>query len=129
MWRAPPSGSLNPLVLQGDSSIRYFEITDEPPFVHYLNTFSSKEPQRGMGFMPKRGLDVSKCEIARSAAFVLPTYLPLSPLPIGEDTGASPLASSLEKRALGRGCPTGLFPVPAPALTSLTFSELKFSHL
>ncbi|XP_054429228.1 coronin-6 isoform X3 [Pteronotus mesoamericanus] len=50
---------------KGDSSIRYFEITDEPPFVHYLNTFSSKEPQRGMGFMPKRGLDVSKCEIAR----------------------------------------------------------------
>ncbi|XP_036196726.1 coronin-6 isoform X9 [Myotis myotis] len=50
---------------KGDSSIRYFEITDEPPFVHYLNTFGSKEPQRGMGFMPKRGLDVSKCEIAR----------------------------------------------------------------
>lgn len=52
-------------VLQGDSSIRYFEITDESPYVHYLNTFSSKEPQRGMGFMPKRGLDVNKCEIAR----------------------------------------------------------------
>ncbi|KAJ7309845.1 hypothetical protein JRQ81_007918 [Phrynocephalus forsythii] len=50
---------------KGDSSIRYFEITDEPPYVHYLNTFSSKEPQRGMGFMPKRGLDVNKCEIAR----------------------------------------------------------------
>nr|XP_029501003.1 coronin-6-like [Oncorhynchus nerka] len=51
--------------LQGDSSIRYFEITEEPPYVHYLSTFSSKEPQRGMGFMPKRGVDVSKCEIAR----------------------------------------------------------------
>lgn len=50
---------------QGDSSIRYFEITDESPYVHYLNTFSSKEPQRGMGYMPKRGLDVNKCEIAR----------------------------------------------------------------
>ncbi|KAI4814309.1 hypothetical protein KUCAC02_003509 [Chaenocephalus aceratus] len=50
---------------KGDSSIRYFEITDEPPFVHYLSTFSSKEPQRGMGFMPKRGVDVTKCEIAR----------------------------------------------------------------
>ncbi|XP_015222995.1 coronin-6 isoform X2 [Lepisosteus oculatus] len=50
---------------KGDSSIRYFEITDEPPYVHYLSTYSSKEPQRGMGFMPKRGLDVSKCEIAR----------------------------------------------------------------
>lgn len=79
--------SLNQLALQGDSSIRYFEITDEPPFVHYLNTFSSKEPQRGMGFMPKRGLDVSKCEIARSAASALPACLPLSSLPIGEDTG------------------------------------------
>ena len=52
---------------QGDSSIRYFEITDESPYVHYLNTFSSKEPQRGMGYMPKRGLDVNKCEIARYA--------------------------------------------------------------
>ena len=25
--------------LQGDSVIRYFEITPEPPFVHYINTF------------------------------------------------------------------------------------------
>ncbi|NXE01664.1 COR1B protein, partial [Chaetorhynchus papuensis] len=52
---------------KGDSSIRYFEITDEPPYIHFLNTFTSKEPQRGMGWMPKRGLDVSKCEIARWA--------------------------------------------------------------
>lgn len=50
---------------QGDSSIRYFEITEEPPYIHFLNTFTSKEPQRGMGSMPKRGLEVSKCEIAR----------------------------------------------------------------
>ncbi|KAK3538733.1 hypothetical protein QTP86_014326 [Hemibagrus guttatus] len=49
----------------GDSSIRYFEITEEAPYVHYLNTFTTKEPQRGMGYMPKRGLDVNKCEIAR----------------------------------------------------------------
>lgn len=52
---------------QGDSSIRYFEITEEPPYIHFLNTFTSKESQRGMGWMPKRGLDVSKCEIARWA--------------------------------------------------------------
>ena len=29
----------NIFVLQGDSVIRYFEITPEPPFVHYINTF------------------------------------------------------------------------------------------
>ncbi|KAJ8393921.1 hypothetical protein AAFF_G00054540 [Aldrovandia affinis] len=60
-----PDTSVVYLCGKGDSSIRYFEITDEAPFVHYLNTFSSKEPQRGMGYMPKRGLDVNKCEIAR----------------------------------------------------------------
>nr|XP_060612675.1 coronin-6 isoform X1 [Anolis sagrei ordinatus] len=60
-----PDSSIVYLCGKGDSSIRYFEITDEAPYVHYLSTYSSKEPQRGMGYMPKRGLDVSKCEIAR----------------------------------------------------------------
>ncbi|XP_058019949.1 coronin-6 [Ahaetulla prasina] len=60
-----PDSSIVYLCGKGDSSIRYFEITEEAPYVHYLSTYSSKEPQRGMGFMPKRGLDVSKCEIAR----------------------------------------------------------------
>ncbi|XP_061116437.1 coronin-1C-A [Conger conger] len=60
-----PDTSVVYLCGKGDSSIRYFEITDEAPFVHYLNTFTTKEPQRGMGYMPKRGLDVNKCEIAR----------------------------------------------------------------
>uniref|UniRef100_A0A8D0DZW3 Coronin n=1 Tax=Salvator merianae TaxID=96440 RepID=A0A8D0DZW3_SALMN len=60
-----PDSSIVYLCGKGDSSIRYFEITDEAPYVHYLNTYSSKEPQRGVGFMTKRGLDVSKCEIAR----------------------------------------------------------------
>uniref|UniRef100_A0A8C0GLB6 Coronin 1A n=1 Tax=Chelonoidis abingdonii TaxID=106734 RepID=A0A8C0GLB6_CHEAB len=56
----PPS-----VPLQGDSSIRYFEVTPEAPYLHFLSLFSSKESQRGGGWMPKRGLDVSKCEIAR----------------------------------------------------------------
>ncbi|XP_006005976.1 coronin-1A isoform X1 [Latimeria chalumnae] len=50
---------------KGDSSIRYFEITDEQPYIHYLSMYGSKESQKGMGYMPKRGLEVNKCEIAR----------------------------------------------------------------
>lgn len=50
---------------QGDSVIRYFEITPEPPFVHYINTFQTPDPQRGIGMMPKRGCDVTSCEITR----------------------------------------------------------------
>lgn len=56
---------VDPVISQGDSSIRYFEVTDEAPYVHYLSMYSSKESQKGMGYMPKRGLEVNKCEIAR----------------------------------------------------------------
>ncbi|CAB1351752.1 unnamed protein product [Coregonus sp. 'balchen'] len=40
-------------------------VTDESPYVHFLSLYSSKEPQRGAGFLSKRGVDVNKCEIAR----------------------------------------------------------------
>ena len=64
--RVPRPALLSFLSLhQGDTSIRYFEITDEAPYVHYLSMYSGKESQKGMGYMPKRGLEVNKCEIAR----------------------------------------------------------------
>ena len=60
-----PDTNLVYLCGKGDSVIRYFEITPEPPFVHYINTFQTPDPQRGIGFMPKRGCDVTTCEIGR----------------------------------------------------------------
>lgn len=50
---------------KGDSAIRYFEYTPDPPYIHYLNTYQSSDPQRGMGWMTKRGLNVSQCEISK----------------------------------------------------------------
>lgn len=50
---------------KGDGNIRYYEVTDEPPFCHYINQFLTGFPQRGLGVMPKRGLDVYKCEVFR----------------------------------------------------------------
>jgi coronin-1B/1C/6 len=50
---------------QGDSAIRYFEYTPDPPYIHYLSVYSSSDPQRGIGAMSKRGLNISACEIAR----------------------------------------------------------------
>ncbi|CAF3200335.1 unnamed protein product [Rotaria socialis] len=50
---------------KGDSTIRYFEYTPDAPYIHYINTYSSSDPQRGMGVMPKRGMNISTCEIAR----------------------------------------------------------------
>ncbi|OQV25267.1 Coronin-6 [Hypsibius exemplaris] len=51
---------------KGDSQIRYFEVNmEQPPYVHYINTFLSSDPQRGLGVMPKRGCDIGLNEIFR----------------------------------------------------------------
>lgn len=51
---------------KGDSNIRFYEYTPtESPYIHLLSVYSSSEPQRGIGFMPKRGCNVSNCEIAK----------------------------------------------------------------
>uniref|UniRef100_A0A672M8E1 Coronin n=2 Tax=Sinocyclocheilus grahami TaxID=75366 RepID=A0A672M8E1_SINGR len=50
---------------KGDGNIRYYEISPEKPYVHYLTEYRSLLPQKGMGVMPKRGLDVCSCEIFR----------------------------------------------------------------
>jgi len=50
---------------KGDGNIRYFEVTDEGQFVYYLTEYKSNTAQNGMGFLPKRGVDVGACEIAR----------------------------------------------------------------
>ncbi|XP_060527324.1 coronin-2B-like isoform X2 [Cylas formicarius] len=50
---------------KGDGNIRFYEISDEPPYIHYLSQVISGNPQRGLGVMPKRGLRTSQCEIYR----------------------------------------------------------------
>jgi len=53
------------IVGKGDGNVRYYEMTDEKPYCHYVSQFISGAPQRGVGWMPKRGCDYNKCEIAR----------------------------------------------------------------
>ncbi|XP_075230829.1 coronin-2B-like isoform X2 [Lycorma delicatula] len=50
---------------KGDGNIRYYEVVEEAPWIHFLNQYLSGSPQRGLGFMPKRGCDVTQCEIFR----------------------------------------------------------------
>ncbi|CAN9506582.1 unnamed protein product [Ophioblennius macclurei] len=50
---------------KGDGNIRYFEITSEKPYLQYLMEFRSPAPQKGLGVMPKHGLDVAACEVFR----------------------------------------------------------------
>ncbi|XP_062827796.1 coronin-2A isoform X1 [Anolis carolinensis] len=50
---------------KGDGNIKYYEISSEKPYLHYLMEYRSPLPQKGIGVMPKRGLNVSSCEIFR----------------------------------------------------------------
>ncbi|XP_048384194.1 coronin-2A-like isoform X2 [Stegostoma tigrinum] len=50
---------------KGEGNIRYYELSSEKPYLHFLMDFRSSLPQKGMGVMPKRGLDVSICEVFR----------------------------------------------------------------
>ena len=57
--------AINKVQIQGDCAIRYYEVNNEFPFVHYINTYTTSEPQRGIGFMPKLGINSNENEVAR----------------------------------------------------------------
>nr|XP_033465339.1 coronin-2B-like [Epinephelus lanceolatus] len=50
---------------KGDGNIRYYELSTEKPYINFLTEYRSLLPQKGLGVMPKRGLDVSACEVFR----------------------------------------------------------------
>lgn len=50
---------------KGDGNIRYYEIVDESPYIHYLTEYKSNTAARGLAMLPKRAMNVSECEIAR----------------------------------------------------------------
>ncbi|KAG9269413.1 coronin-2B-like [Astyanax mexicanus] len=50
---------------KGDGNIRYYEVSAEKPYIHFLAEYRSPLPQKGMGVMPKRGLRTKQCEIFR----------------------------------------------------------------
>lgn len=75
-----PDASLVFLCGKGDSVIRYYEITDESPYVHWLSNFQSGDPQRGIGMMTKRGVNVNNNEIARFYRLLAKGFVEVVPM-------------------------------------------------
>jgi hypothetical protein len=73
-----PDNGIMWLLGKGDSSIRYFEIVKEAPYLHFLSEFRDSSSQKGGGWVPKRALDVSKCEIAKCYRLMRDTVMPIS---------------------------------------------------
>jgi len=63
---------------KGDGNIRYFEIVDNAPFMHSVSEYKSSDPQRGLAFMPKRGVNVNEVEISRGYKLTTSSVEPIS---------------------------------------------------
>jgi len=59
-----PDNMILYLAGKGDASIRYWEVVNEEPFLHFLSEFRDTESVKGCNFVPKRAVDTKTCEIA-----------------------------------------------------------------
>ncbi|KAF3482649.1 coronin-1C [Arthroderma uncinatum] len=58
---------------KGDGNIRYFEYQNDK--FEYLSEYKSGDPQRGVAFMPKRGINMHENEVVRAYKTVNDTYI------------------------------------------------------
>lgn len=58
---------------KGDGNIRYFEYENDK--FEYLSQFQSSDPQRGIAFLPKRGVNMHENEVMRAFKTVNDAYI------------------------------------------------------
>ncbi|KAL9626691.1 MAG: hypothetical protein Q9164_007818, partial [Protoblastenia rupestris] len=58
---------------KGDGNIRYFEYQNDK--FEFLSEYKSSEPQRGVAFLPKRGVNVHENEVMRAFKTVNDSYI------------------------------------------------------
>ncbi|VDN02196.1 unnamed protein product [Thelazia callipaeda] len=114
---------------KGDCAIRYYEVNNEFPFVHYINTYTTSEPQRGIAFMPKLGLNSNENEIARiykvttkgvveELQFFVPRKSDLYQADLYPDTRSRVPALTAEEFIEGKNAPPNLVAVNPEAAVS-----------
>lgn len=52
---------------KGDGNIRYYEVVNTEPYIHFVQSYKSSIPCQGVTFIPKRKVNVEKCEVMRAA--------------------------------------------------------------
>jgi len=66
------------LVGKGDGTINHYELVNDDKKIYLLGTFRNTEPQKGGGWVPKKGLDVWKCEVGRFLKLTAKSVTPIS---------------------------------------------------
>ncbi|EJK70536.1 hypothetical protein THAOC_08093 [Thalassiosira oceanica] len=94
---------------KGDGNIRACEFEDKAPYFHKLNDgFRSTTPLKGVCFVPKRGLDIMKCETARL-------------LKVTNENGVQPLSFHVPRKS--DAFQSDIFPPTASANPAQTAEE------
>mmetsp|Transcript_13550 Transcript_13550/g.26917 ORF Transcript_13550/g.26917 Transcript_13550/m.26917 type:complete len:438 (+) Transcript_13550:33-1346(+) len=73
-----PDTHLLYLAGKGDGNVRYYEMTDGAPHQFAVSEHRSTTAQKGMACVPKRGLDVMRCETSRMLKLTSNSVEPLS---------------------------------------------------
>jgi len=63
---------------KGDANCRYFEFTNEDPFLHWISQYGGQTPQKGFCFMPKRNCNTKTHEIMRGLQMQTSSVVPIS---------------------------------------------------
>lgn len=63
---------------KGDGNIRYYELTDEAPYVHGLNEHRTNISTKGADMLPKRACAALRCEVARFLKLTADSVEPIS---------------------------------------------------
>lgn len=63
---------------KGDNSVTYYELRNDDKCVHYLSLYRDSTPQKGGGWVYKRGLNVMKCEVQRFLKMTKDSIIPVS---------------------------------------------------
>jgi len=63
---------------KGDGTISYFELVNDDRKLYTLGIYRNADPQKGGGWVPKRGLDPMRCEVARFLKLTAKSVIPVS---------------------------------------------------
>lgn len=81
LWENPlRDGQVRLTQMRRDGNIRYFEYENDK--FEFLSEYKSGDPQRGIAFLPKRGVNVS-----RSWILLMPVRLVLTEYPAPRERG------------------------------------------
>jgi len=63
---------------KGDANVRFFEVTADSPYLHYISDYRAMNPQKGFDFLPKRCCDTTVHEIMRGLKLEATCVHPIS---------------------------------------------------